>query len=139
MNLEKGFSDRTVAAGKNSFSLRRTNLLKETINWAQEFRSISRTSSLIGISNTAEFRAEIEEARKRARISKLSLEESSSLSKAVNPGNLKRHKDCIIWSRALKNYLSTIIGQEGVSLIYVIRECAPPDSAIELQLRIVVH
>ena len=34
VNLAKGFSDRTVAAGKISFGLRRTNLLKSTIHWA---------------------------------------------------------------------------------------------------------
>ena len=35
MNLVKGFYDRTVAAGKFSFSLRWTNFLKETIHWTQ--------------------------------------------------------------------------------------------------------
>ena len=48
-NLAKGFSDRTVAVGKISFALRHTNLLKATIHWAQDFRRISRTPSLIGI------------------------------------------------------------------------------------------
>ena len=55
MNLTKGFSDRTVAAGKISSILRRTNLLKATTHWAQEFRRISWTPSLIGISNSEEF------------------------------------------------------------------------------------
>ena len=32
VNLVKGFSDRNVAAGKIRFGLRRTNLLKATIN-----------------------------------------------------------------------------------------------------------
>ena len=34
---------------------------------------------------------------------------------------------------ALKNYLSTILSQDGVLFIYMIRECASPDYAIELQ------
>ena len=69
----------------------------------------------------------------RARINKHSLEESSSLSKAANPGKLKRHEDWITWYRALKNYLSDILGQYGVPLVYVIREFAAPDYAIESQ------
>ena len=112
MNLAKGFSDRTVAAGKIGFGLCRTNLLKTTIHWAQYFRRISRTTSLIGIINAAKFRDAIEAERQRARIRKHSLEESAILGKATNPIKLKRHKDWITWSRALKNYLSTILGQE---------------------------
>ena len=103
VNLEKGFSARTVVAGKISFGLRRTNLLKATIHWAQDFRRISRAPSLIGIRNAAELRDTIEATRQRTRIRKLSLEELDSLSKAANPGNLKRHKEWITWSRALKN------------------------------------
>ena len=72
-------------------------------------------------------------SRQRARIRKHSLEELYSLIKAVNPGNLKRHKDCITCSGSLNNYLLTILGQDGVPLRYVIRECATPDYAIDLQ------
>ena len=79
VNLAKGFSDRTVAAGKISFGLRRTNLLKANIRWDQEVRRISRKPSLIGISNAVEFRADIEAERKRDSIRKHSLEESASL------------------------------------------------------------
>ena len=45
MNLAKGFSERTVSAEKIGFGLRRINILKETIHWAQDFRSISWTPS----------------------------------------------------------------------------------------------
>ena len=34
---------------------------------------------------------------------------------------------------ALNNYLSTILGQDGITLSYVTRECAAPDYAIEPQ------
>ena len=43
VNLAKGFSDRNVVVGKIRFGLRRTNLLKVTIHWAQYFWMISRT------------------------------------------------------------------------------------------------
>ena len=49
---------------------------------------------------------------------------------AGNTGNLKLHKDWITWSREIKEYLLTIIGQDRVLLSYVIRESAAPDYAI---------
>ena len=68
VNLSKGFSDRDISASKISFGLRRTNILKATIHWAQDFRRIRRIPSLIGISDAAKFRAAIKAARKRAMI-----------------------------------------------------------------------
>ena len=35
VKIAKGLSDRTVVAGKISFGLHRTNILKSTIHWAQ--------------------------------------------------------------------------------------------------------
>ena len=90
-------------------------------------RRISRTPSLIGISNDDEFRATIEVARQRARTRNHSLEESARLSKVADSGKLKLHKEWITLLRALKNYVSTVLGQYGVTLIYVIRDCAAPD------------
>ena len=86
MNLSKGFSDSNVDTGKISFGLHQTNLLKATIYWAQVFRKISRTPSLIGTSNAAEFRAAIEASRQRASTSKHIPEESASISKVSDPG-----------------------------------------------------
>ena len=43
MNLAKYFSYRTVASRRIILGLRRTNLLKVTIHWAQYFWMISRT------------------------------------------------------------------------------------------------
>ena len=57
----------------------------------------------------------------------------ASLSKAADPGKLKRNKEWIKWSREINNYLPTIIGQDIVPLVYVISECAVPDYAIESQ------
>ena len=105
MNLAKGFSDRNVAAGKTSFDLRWTNLMKATIHLAQDLRRISRTPSLIRIINAVEFCTTIEAAKQRDRIKKHGLEESVSLSKGVDTGKLKRENYWITWSRALKNYL----------------------------------
>ena len=62
VNLAKGFSDKTFAAGKIIFGLRRTNPLKANIHWDQDFRRISWIPSLIGISKATKLRAEIEAA-----------------------------------------------------------------------------
>ena len=64
VNLANSFLDRTVAAGKISFVLCWTNILKVTIHWTQDFRRISCTPSLIGTSNAAEFLSAIEAARR---------------------------------------------------------------------------
>jgi hypothetical protein len=40
---------------------------------------------------------------------------------------LKRQKDWLVWSRSLTNYLSTILGQDGVPLSYIICENDEPN------------
>ena len=50
-----------------------------------------------------------------------------NLAKAADPGKLKRQQDWIHWSRGLENCLSTILGQDGVPLNYVIRINQAPD------------
>ncbi len=52
-NLLKDFKDRTLAQGRIQFGLRRTNDLKMTICWAQDFRRISKEVTLDGITNAA--------------------------------------------------------------------------------------
>ncbi len=126
-SLAKGFAERTVASGKIVFGLRQTNLLRATVHWAQDFRRISRAPTLDGIGAMPDFKAAIETAKQRAQIRKHNAEESDSLSTASDPGKLKRQKDWLVWSRSLTNYLSTILGQDGVPLSYIIRENDEPD------------
>jgi hypothetical protein len=47
----KGFAKRTNANRKIVFGLRRTNLLKATVHWVQDFRRISRDPSILDIAN----------------------------------------------------------------------------------------
>jgi len=130
--LAKGFAERTLAQGRIVFGLRKTNLLKASINWAQDFRRISREVSLDpAVTDEAMFRDQIETARQRSIIRKYNTDESDGLSKAADPGKLKKQKDWTSWSRGLRNYLSTILGQDGVPLSYVIREESEPDYTIE--------
>jgi hypothetical protein len=78
------------------------------------------------IADQAEFREALETARLRAQTRRHNAEESDSLSKAADPGKLKRQKEWTTWSRALKNCLSTILGQNGVPLSCVIGEEEAP-------------
>ena len=57
----------------------------------------------------------------------------ASLVKASNPGKLKRHKEWIMWSRALTDYLSTVLGQDIVPLRYVGKEFKAPDYMLDSQ------
>jgi hypothetical protein len=125
--MAKGFADRGNNNGRVVFGLRRTNLLKATVHWVQDFRRISREPNLDDINDLDDFKEAIEEARQRAQIRKSSIDESDALSKASDPGKLKRQKDWQVWSRSLKNHLSTILGQDGVPLSYIIRENVNPD------------
>jgi hypothetical protein len=129
--LAKGFAERTVAQGRIVFGLRRTNRLKAAINWAQDFRRVSREVTLDpAVTDMAEFRIQIETAKQRALI-RDSSDEDGGLTKAADPGKLKRQKDWSPWLRGLRNYLSTIRGQDGIPLSYVIRENEEPDYTIE--------
>jgi hypothetical protein len=74
-----------------------------------------------------DFKAAIETAKQRAQIRKHNAEELDSLSTASDPGQLKRQKDWLVWSCSLTTYLSTILGQDGFPLSYVIRENDDPD------------
>jgi hypothetical protein len=131
--LAKAFADRTQANGRITFGLRRQNLLKSTIHWVQDFRRISRSPTLDDITDVNNFRAKIQTARERALVRKSRTEDSSS-SQAADPGKCKGSKGWLVWSRALKNYLSTILGQDGVPLSYIIRDEEAPDYELEHEI-----
>jgi hypothetical protein len=132
MALSKGFGERTPTGGKIIFGLRRINLLKATINWARDFQRCSREVSFDPtVIGQQEFLDQIETARLRAEIRKNNAEDSHELSKAADPGKLKKAKDWISWSRGFVNFLATIHGHDGVPLSYVIRENEAPDYSLE--------
>jgi hypothetical protein len=78
--------------GLPSAYVRRTNLLKAVIHWAQDFRPIIREVTLDGI-DADEFKVAIEIAGQRAKIRKHNADESDTVSKAADPGKLKRQKE----------------------------------------------
>jgi hypothetical protein len=130
-SLAKGFGERTTAQGRINFGMRRTNYLKATLHWAQDFRRVSRDVTLNDVNDITDFREQIEVARQRALIRSHNAAESDGLSKAADPGKLKRQKEWTAWSAGLANYLSTIQGQDGVPLAYIIRDNTDPDYELE--------
>ena len=131
--LAKEFSARTVLNGKIHFRMKRTNNLKAAIHWAQDFRRIGRETILDPAIDEATFLTQIQTAKERATIRE-NMEESDGLTKASDPGKLKKLKDWTAWSRGLQNYLSTILGQQGVPLSCVIREETDPDYDLEQEV-----
>jgi hypothetical protein len=128
--LAAGFAARTTANGKLIFGMRRTTHLKSVVHWVQDFIRVSRQADVDGIGDMvdeATFIAALDVARERAKMRKHKLDESESLSKAADPGKLKKQKDWLAWERGLQNYLSTIPGQSGIPLSYVIREDDAPN------------
>jgi hypothetical protein len=132
--LAKRLGERTAAVGRINFGMRRTNLLKGASHWAHAFRRISRRPTLDGAADADAFRILTETARQRAAIRKHNAEAPDGLSKAADPGKWKRAKDWTAWSRGLMNCLSTMQGQDGVPLSYVVRENELPDYDEELEI-----
>jgi hypothetical protein len=132
--LSKQFGERTAAARRINFGMHRTNLLKGASHWAHDVRRISRRPMLDGAADANAFRTLTETARQRAAICKHNAGASDGLSKAADPGKLKRTKDWTALSRGLMNQLSTMQGQDGVPLSHVIRENELSDYDEELEI-----
>ena len=94
-------------------------------HWVKDFQRIFRYTTLDGIEYNSTFKEMIDSERVRAAIRRHNTDKSDRLSKAVDPGNLKKQKEWILLQRSLRNYLSTILGQNRVSLSYAI--CENPD------------
>lgn len=123
--LSAGFAARTAANGKVIFGMRRTMRLKGIVHWVQDYKRVSRDAAVDGtidMVDEATFLAALDVARDRAKMRKHKLDESDNLSKAADPGKLKKQKDWMQWERGFNNYLSTIPGQSGIPLNYIIRE-----------------
>jgi hypothetical protein len=127
--LSEGFAARTVANGKVIFGMRRTMHLKGVVHWVQDFGRVSHEAAVDGapdMVDEATFLAALDAARDRAKMRKHELEESDDLSKAADPGKLKKQKDWMQWERGFNNFLSTIPGQSGIPLNHIITENENP-------------
>lgn len=128
-DLAKGFSTRSVANGRITFGLKRTQLLKAVVDWVQDFSRISREPSLEGIDDEVAFQAAIDMAYERGKIRSIKLSDKDALVTSASPGKLK--KDWLPWEETFMNFLSCIPGRNGVALSYVCRLNDEPDYSDE--------
>ena len=125
-NISKGFTERTEANGMIILIYLQTNILKATLHWVQDSQRIIRETTLDGIDETSTFKERNDASTVRTAIQKNNYDNSDSLNKASDPRNHKNQKDQIAQSQSLSNYLSTILGQNGVPLSYVFSENPDP-------------
>ncbi len=88
----------------------------------QDFGRIGQEPSIEGINDKVQFRSALDEAFYRADVRKIEKDQADTVSKAADPGKFKDKRKWPIWEPAFMNYLSTIAGDNGVPLSYVVRE-----------------
>ena len=75
------------------------------VYWVQDSQKISRETTLDGIDHKTTSKENIDAARVQGAICKHNDDESDSLIKAADPGNINKQKECISWSQSLRKYL----------------------------------
>ena len=73
------------------------------------------------------FNSEISRASQRAQIRKQIQDDSDNKAKSSSPGPWKSEDNWIYLENKFENYLSTILGVDGVPLSYVTRELENPE------------
>jgi len=119
--LQESYAKRTQNAGRMYFGLQRTKQLKATLHWVQDFARVSEVPTLEGLTQDS-FKAAISIAAQRADIRKKEAKDTSSVSSEASPGKLKDNKKWQEWITGFENMLLTLLGVNGVPLLYVIRE-----------------
>ena len=124
--LSESFARRTSQNDRINFGIRRTKRIKHMMHWVQDFYRVSSTPSTAGL-NEDTFLAALTVAGERADVRKLLREQSDEKAKVASPGPLVSENKWIEWEPKFVNYLSTLIGMNGVPLSYVVRENDNPD------------
>ena len=124
--LSISFSRRTANNGRIDFGIRRTKKLKQVMHWVQDTERIAYKPSLNGY-DQASLLSALTVAGERADVRKQLKERSDVNSKEASPGPLVSENKWVNWEPKFSNYLSTIIGMNGVPLSYVIGENESPD------------
>ena len=128
-DVAETFGRRTANDGRFIFGIRRTRLLIGLVHWVQDFARVGKNPNMNAfINDPAAFRDALDIALDRARVRKIELDQSNTVSKAADPGKFKDERKWLEWEPSFTNYLSTIPGVSGVLLSYVIRLQATPDA-----------
>ena len=121
-NMARDFAGRTATGGgRINFGIRRTKKLIGLAHWVQDFYRVSNTPSIEGLSQVT-FSTQLERALDRQRARERLIDQSSISAKAASPGLLENERKWKEWETRFDNYLSTLIGVNGIPLSYVTRE-----------------
>ena len=85
--ISSGWSSRTTTDGHFHIGTRRSKLLQAFVHWAQDFRQVLGTPSIVGLNETT-FKDQLTRALERAVIRKTLREQTSTASEAANLGPL---------------------------------------------------
>ena len=127
-DMSKDYSGRTSTNGRIHFGIRRTKRLKAYLQWVQDFYRISVTPTISGLAS-ATFSTALTVSLERHRIRKQLRDQSDVKAKSASPGPLISEAKWIDWETKFTNYLSTLLGVNGIPLSYVIRKNDNPPAA----------
>ena len=124
--LSESFGRRTVTNGRIDFGIRRTKRLKFMMHWVQDFYRVSMIPTTDGL-DQATFLTAITVAGQRADVRKQMKDQQDEKAKVASPGPLISESKWTDWEPKFINYLSSLLGMNGIPLSYVIRENDQPD------------
>ena len=124
--LSASFGRRTLLNGRIIFGSRKTKKLKSLVCWVKDFQRISLTPHIDG-QDELSFLSSLTVASGRDEVRQMMKNAQDVKAKEASPGPLVSETKWNEWEPAFENYLSNIMGFNGVPLSYVIRENAQVD------------
>ena len=103
------------------FGSRKTKKFKSLVCWIKDFQRISLTPTIDGL-DEASFLAALTVASAREEVRQMMTSAQDVKAKEATPGPLVFETKWNEWEPAFENYLSNIMGFNGVPLSYVIQE-----------------
>jgi hypothetical protein len=126
-DIVKEFCSRTMAAGRITIPRVRMQRTLGLICWVQDAYRCNQEPV------PADFNDVEIDTNRHAEIRNALLEQSETVAKSAQPKKLKGKMDWYEWYDSLENYLSLLMGTNGVPLNYVIRDHvdSPPGEVLE--------
>ena len=107
--------------------MRRVKYTLDIMHWEKDESRCSHTAYLKGISYAEKYKALLGTALDQSRIRKVESNQAETISKAAYQGKFKDKCTWPNWELKSENYLSKILGVNGVPLSYAMRSQADPD------------
>ena len=125
-DMANSFQKRTIT-NRINFGMRRTKWLIAMMHWVQDFSCCSKQPTIDDFVTANNFKQALSTAVQRASLRKVDMDQVDMISKAADPGKLKDERKWPEWYPAFVNYLSTIPGDYGVPLSYIVHDNEAPD------------